>query len=299
MAASHSIAEKLNQSKPVLSVEFYPPRSEEEARRIIKSAQALQEHHLDYVSITYGAGGSTRKLTIDYGEILHDLFDFEVMPHLTCVGHSQDELKEIIEGFQQSGFHNIMTLRGDPPKGEDHFTPHPEGFRYASELVNFIKQQCPDFCLGVGGYPEMHPEAASVEEDLQHLKHKVDQGASFITTQLFFRNEDYFSFVEQCRALGITVPIIPGILPALSFKQVQRFCSFCHATVPQELLQQLEATQGDNEKSIQAGIDWAYKQIQGLLEFGAPGIHLYILNRSESAAAILRQLREDKLVAKA
>lgn len=287
---SRKIISKLEQGNKVFSVEFFPPKTEEGARQILRTANALKAHKPDFVSITYGAGGSSRERTIDYGELLRDLFNFEVMPHLTCVGHSKDELAAILEGFQKSDFKNIMTLRGDPPKGQKDFKPHPEGLAYASDLVAFIKERYPDFCLGVGGYPEKHPEAVDMVTDLANLKKKVDAGADFITTQLFFRNADYFHFVNECRKVGIEIPIVPGIMAALSFDQVNRFCGFCGATVPRELAGKLELVKSDEQASESVGVDWAYQQVRELLEKGAPGVHLYILNRSNAAITLLQRL---------
>ncbi len=293
---TQSIKEMLAAAAPVFSVEFFPPKTEEGARQILRTAKALQASRPDFVSITYGAGGSTRERTLDYGELLQDIFGYEVMPHLTCVGHSRDELRGILERFRKCGFHNIMTLRGDPPKGETEFKPHPDGLAYASELVAFIRETCPDFCLGVGGYPEKHPEATDMETDLAHLRHKVVQGADFITTQLFFNNADYFRFVGRCRELNIAVPIVPGILPALSHSQLKRFCGFCQATIPEELEERLAAVADDEEASQKVGVDWAFEQIRGLLEGGAPGVHLYILNRSGATVALTERLRAEGLL---
>lgn len=297
MKASPTIAHKLAQHKHVISAEFYPPRSEDAARQILQTAEALQPHGLDFVSITYGAGGSTRERTIEYGEILQNQFAFDVMPHLTCVGHSKNELLEILKRYQVSGFKNIMALRGDPPKGETLFKPHPEGLAYGSELVSFIKAHYPDFCLGVGGYPQKHPEALSMEEDLKHLKHKVDQGADFITTQLFFNNEDYFSFVHKCRQLGITCPIIPGIMLATSYEKTKRFCSFCEATIPDTLAEGfLELDPKDEHAALAWGVEWAFRQIRGLLQQNAPGVHLYLLNCSEPTLMLLDKMQRAGLI---
>ncbi len=208
------------------------------------------------------------------------------MPHLTCVGHSRPELHAIADRLHAGGFRNIMTLRGDPPKGETAFTPAPDGLRYASDLVTLLRARHPDFCLGVAGYPEKHPEAPSLDADLAHLKHKVDAGAAFITTQLFFDNAVYYRFVEKCRAAGITVPIVPGIMTVLSLKQIQRFTALCGAVLPAKLLARLEAA-GDQPDIVETlGIDWALAQIRDLLANGAPGYHLYILNRAKSALAL-------------
>ncbi|MBK1857163.1 methylenetetrahydrofolate reductase [NAD(P)H] [Cerasicoccus arenae] len=292
---SRDILSKFADGHKVFSVEFFPPKTEEGARQILRTAHALKAHEPDFVSITYGAGGSSRERTIEYGELLRDLFGFEVMPHLTCVGHSRDELTSILERFQESDFHNIMTLRGDPPKGQTSFEPHPDGLRYASDLVAFIKERFPNFCLGVGGYPEKHPEAMDMDTDLANLQTKVNAGADFITTQLFFNNADYFTFVERCRGLGIEVPILPGVMPAMSFDQVNRFCGFCGARVPRELAAKLECVKDDPEASEAVGVEWALQQIRGLLDRGAPGVHLYIMNRSGAAIALMEKLRAAKV----
>ena len=196
------ISRKLKQGKAVISVEFFPPKGDDGGEQILKTARELASISSDFVSITYGAGGTTRERTIRYARLLKKEVGFNVMPHLTCVGHSQQELADILESYHSSGFRNIMTLRGDPPKGESSFSPHPDGFQYASELVAFIREQYPDFCLGVAGYPEKHPEAQSMDIDLKNLKTKINAGADFITTQLFFNNEDYFNFVDACRNIG-------------------------------------------------------------------------------------------------
>lgn len=291
-----AISDMLTAGEPVFSVEFYPPKTEEGARQMLRTAKSLSAFRPDFVSITYGAGGSTRERTLEYGELMRDLFNFEVMPHLTCVGHSRDELDAMLERFQQAGFRNIMTLRGDPPKGKTDFQPHPDGLAHASELVAFIRERFPRFCLGVAGYPEKHPESPSLESDLAHLKHKVDQGADFITTQLFFDNADYFAFVDKCRALGIGKPIIPGILPALSLDQVTKFCGFCQAKLPSGLIRRLEAVAGDEDAERRVGVEWAHEQVKQLLEAGAPGVHLYILNRSASAIDLVQALHNDGIL---
>jgi methylenetetrahydrofolate reductase (NADPH) len=208
------------------------------------------------------------------------------MPHLTCVGHSRSELDEIADRIHADGFRNIMALRGDTPKGSSEFTASADGLRNADVLVALLKARHPDFCLGVGGYPEKHPEAATAEVDLANLRRKVDAGASFVTTQLFFDNECYYRFVERCRASGIAVPIVPGLMPVLSLKQIQRFTQMCGTSIPPTLLRRLEAA-GDAPEIVEAvGIDWALGQIRDLLARGAPGYHLYILNRAKSALAL-------------
>lgn len=271
---------------PLRSLEFFPPKDDAGVAALRETAQTLKRIAPDFVSVTYGAGGSTRERTAQVSRLLREEIGFTVMPHLTCVGHSRFELNDIADQLHAGGYRNIMTLRGDPPKGDTTFKPTPDGLSYANELVALLKARHPDFCLGVGGYPEKHPEAPSLETDLDNLKRKVDAGAGFITTQLFFDNAVYYRFVERCRARGITIPIVPGIMPVLSLKQIKRFTEMCGATLPDKLLKRLEAA-GDHPEVVEAlGIEWALGQIRELLERGAPGYHLYILNRAKSGLAL-------------
>jgi methylenetetrahydrofolate reductase (NADPH) len=281
-----SISELFTSRRPVRSLEFFPPKDEAQMAMLHESAAALQRIAPDFVSITYGAGGTTRERTARSAALLKKDFGFTVMPHLTCVGHSRAELNEVADRLRADGFRNIMTLRGDAPKGEAGFTPAPDGLRYASELVTLLKARHPDFCLGVAGYPEKHPEAPNAAVDLDNLKRKVDAGADFITTQLFFDNALYYRFVEQCRERDINVPIIPGIMPVLSLKQIKRFTEMCGATLPPKLVTRLEAAAENPDVVEIIGLDWALTQIRGLLANGAPGYHLYIMNRAKSALAL-------------
>ena len=278
------------EGKPLVSLEFFPPKDEAGGKRLIETAEILSTFKPDFVSITYGAGGGTRKTTMEYAKLLKENFGFEVMPHLTCVGHTKNEILEILEDFADAGFSNIMALRGDPPKGEKIFKPISGGFAYASELVSLIKEHFPHFGIGVGGYPEKHPEANSMKIDLTNLKTKVDAGADFITTQLFFDNQAYHNFVDQCRSMNISIPILPGLLPVLSFEQVQRFCKMCEANLPKKLEELLENSAKENQAEV--GANWALEQIKGLLNAGSPGFHLYALNKSDSTLRILNGLRK-------
>ena len=225
-------------------------------------------------------------LRIGVSALLKSEFGFTVMPHLTCVGHARAELAALADRIHADGFRNIMTLRGDPPKGAGEFKASADGLTHASELVALLQARHPDFCLGVAGYPEKHPEASSLEVDLTHLRRKVDAGAAFITTQLFFDNTVYYRFVEKCRGAGITVPIVPGIMPVLSLKQIQRFTQMCGTTLPRQLITRLEVAAENTDVVETMGIDWALTQIRGLLANGAPGYHLYILNRAKGALAL-------------
>ena len=277
-----------NAKRPLLSFEFFPPKDDAAMAALRTAAAQLLALKPDFVTCTYGAGGSTRARTLGVCTMLRDLGFGPVMPHLTCVGSSRAELGEIADDLFARGFRNIMTLRGDPPKGDTTFQPAPDGLAHASDLVALLNFRRPEFCCGVAGYPETHPEAISPEADLANLKRKIDAGGAFVTTQLFFDNEKYFEFVARCRAAGIRAPILPGLLPAISLKQVQRMCAMCKTTLPDGLAHAMEAAGGDGEAAEYAGIRWAERQIGELLARGAPGIHLYILNRSK--AALSREL---------
>ncbi len=286
MTADRPISELLATRRTVRSLEFFPPKDEAGVEALRQTALALKRIAPDFVSVTYGAGGSTRERTAQVSRLLRTELGCTVMPHLTCVGHSREELNGVADQLHADGYRNIMTLRGDPPKGSTEFKAAADGLRYASELVTLLKARHADFCLGVAGYPEKHPEAASPDTDLDSLKRKVDAGAAFVTTQLFFDNTVYYRFVKKCRTRGITVPIVPGIMPVLSLKQIKRFTEMCGATLPEKLIKRLEAA-GDAPEIVESvGNEWAVTQIRDLLAHGAPGYHLYIMNRAKSALAL-------------
>ncbi len=286
MTPDQSIAELFALNRPLRSLEFFPPKDDVGMENLRNAAAALKRIAPDFVSVTYGAGGTTRDRTAQASAILKNEFGFTVMPHLTCVGHPRAELNDVADRIHTSGFRNIMTLRGDPPKGDTTFTPALDGLRYASELVTLLKARHADFCLGVAGYPEKHPEAASLDFDLDNLKRKIDNGGAFVTTQLFFDNAAYYRYVDRCHARGITVPIVPGIMPVLSLKQVQRLATMCGAALPQKLATRLEVAAENTDVVELIGIEWALTQIRDLLAHGAPGYHLYIMNRAKSALAM-------------
>jgi methylenetetrahydrofolate reductase (NADPH) len=286
MSPDRPIAELFGPSRPLRSLEFFPPKDDAGVEALRQTAVALRSIAPDFVSVTYGAGGSTRERTAQVSALLRNELGFTVMPHLTCVGHSRAELGELADRIHANGFRNIMALRGDPPKGAAAFQAAADGLTHANELVTLLKARHPDFCLGVAGYPEKHPEAPDLEADLAALKRKVDAGAAFVTTQLFFDNEAFYAFVRRCRAGGITVPIVPGIMPVLSLRQIQRFTTMCGAALPEKLVRRLEAAGDQPEVAEAIGIDWALAQIRDLLARGAPGYHLYILNRAKSALAL-------------
>ena len=279
----------LNKNRPAFSFEFFPPKDDEGFARLFDTIEQLVPSKPIYVSVTYGAGGSTRTKTIDLVGRIKNEIGLESMAHLTCVGSEAEEIKGILEILRDRGIENVLALRGDPPKGEEKFLKHEKGFGYGNELVEFIKKDF-DFCVGVAGYPEGHLECPDKAEDLLNLKRKVDAGADFIVTQLFFDNKFYFDFIEKARALGIRVPIIPGIMPILNVKQIKRFTKMCGATLPDALLSKLDTVQDDPEAVRRVGIDHATAQCEKLVTEGAPGIHFYTLNRSNATLKILENL---------
>ena len=277
--------------RPTVSVEFFPPKSPEATARMLDEASKLRPLGIDLASITYGAGGSTRATTLEAGKRLVAL-GYGVIGHLTCVGHAKAELSELIDAYAAAGFAGILALRGDPPKGAVGFTPHPDGLRHASELVELARARLGSrIAVGVAGFPEGHPDSADAESDLRWFAHKVRAGADFVTTQLFFDNADYLGHVDRARATGVGVPILPGILPVRSLTQVRNFCALSKARLPRELEERLEACGADEAAQLAVGLDWAESQIAGLLAAGAPGIHLYIVNRSDTARELLGRLR--------
>jgi len=269
--------------RPLVSIEFFPPKSGAAQRAFLQAADELTGLRADFVSVTCGAGGSAAGPTLEVSQQLRARGYETVIPHCTCVGMSRGDLARSVDAITAAGFTHLMALRGDPPRGETVFTPAPDGFRYAADLVAFLRGRHPHLCIGVAGYPEKHPEAGSPEEDIRRLKEKVDAGAGFITTQLFLHNPAYFEFVSRCRAAGITVPVIPGLLPVISLEQIQRMRTFCEFQVPPQLLQNLESAHNDPDKMERIGLYWAIEQISELVEGGAPGIHLYLLNRARTA----------------
>ena len=286
METDRPISELFAQGRPLRSLEFFPPKDDAGVEALQQTAAALRRIGPDFVSVTYGAGGSTRERTAQVSALLKQEFGFTVLPHLTAVNHTRAEISAIADAHHARGIRNIMALRGDVPRDLTPETAFKDGLRYGSDVVALLKRLHPDFCLGVGGYPEKHPEAPTADADLAHLRRKVDAGAAFVTTQLFFDNDAYYRFVDRCRAGGIAVPIVPGIMPVLSLKQVRRMTGLCGASLPGRLVTRLQAA-GDQAEIVESiGIDWALGQIRDLLAHGAPGYHLYILNRAKSALTL-------------
>jgi methylenetetrahydrofolate reductase (NADPH) len=284
------IVEKLGGSSPAISFEFFPPKDQEGVDRLFATVAELSPFAPAYVSVTYGAGGSTRQLTVDLVGRIQREVGIEAMAHLTCVGATRAELAGVLDQLEQNGVQNVIALRGDPPKGSTTFVTPEGGFGHASELADFVKQRG-RFCVAGACYPEKHPEAASLEADMANLKRKVDAGAEFLITQLFFDNADYFAFVERARSIGITVPIIAGIMPVTNVSQIKRFTAMCGAGMPDALLQKLEPAAADADAVGEIGVQHAVEQCRELLAKGAPGVHFYTLNRSRATVEILKRLR--------
>ncbi|HEY1523825.1 MAG TPA: methylenetetrahydrofolate reductase [NAD(P)H] [Solirubrobacteraceae bacterium] len=275
--------------EPVFSFEFFPPRTPEGEQTLRRSLEALRPLEPDFASVTYGAGGSTRGRTLEITRLIKDL-GIEAMAHLSCVGSSQEQLHQILDGIQDAGIDNVLALRGDPPRGESEWRPHPQGLRYSTELATLISSRY-SFCVGAACFPEIHPDASDQASDLRFLRQKLDSGVSFLITQLFFDNELYFRFVEDARAAGIEAPIIPGVMPITDVGQIKTITGMCGATIPPALLEQLESRSHDPEAVLQLGVSYATLQCAELLARGAPGIHFYTLNRSPATRAILSALK--------
>jgi methylenetetrahydrofolate reductase (NADPH) len=275
---------------PVFSFEFFPPKTDEGERNLRATLQDLAAFDPDFVSVTYGAGGSTRHRTLELTHWIKRDLGIEAMAHLSCVGSTREDLQGILDGMERAGIENVLALRGDPPKGETEWRPHPGGLSYSTELAALISEHYP-FSVGAACFPEVHPQAPDLASDLHFLKRKVDAGASFLITQLFFDNELYFRFVEEARAIGIDVPILPGIMPITDVGQIKTITGMCGATIPDRLMAALEWRATDREAVLQLGVAYATLQCAELLARGAPGIHFYTLNRSPATRAILSALR--------
>lgn len=284
------IIDCFGRDRPVFSFEFFPPKTDEGVRNLISTAEELAELHPSFVSVTYGAGGSTRAVTVDLVARIKQQIGLETMAHLTCVGHSAGELAGILDELKDRGIENVLPLRGDPPRGETEFVRPADGFGYAQELVRFIKPRY-DFCLAGACYPEGHVESPDKKTDLQHAVEKAESGVDFLITQLFFEPADYFGFVERARARGVRQPIVPGIMPITNVAQIERFTTMCGATIPAKLKERLDAVRDDDEAVIETGVDWATWQCRTLLEGGAPGIHFYTLNRSRATRKVFENLQ--------
>jgi methylenetetrahydrofolate reductase (NADPH) len=272
---------------PAISFEFFPPKTDEQRAQLDRVAQTLKAHAPDYVSVTFGAGGSTLSYTGDTVARLHQRHRLTVAPHLSCMGGTRNEIAQLLDGYRAAGYRRIVALRGDLPSG----MASPGDFRYAAELVAFIRAHTGDhFHIEVAAYPETHPQAEDALRDLNHFKAKVDAGANGAITQYFFNPDAYFRFVEDVRRLGVQVPIVPGIMPITNFSQLKRFSDACGAEIPRWIVKRMQA-HGDDAEAIRAlGAEVVAQLCRRLLEGGAPGLHFYTLNRARATRAVLEQL---------
>jgi methylenetetrahydrofolate reductase (NADPH) len=285
------IADRLRQGPPCFSFEFFPPKSPEGVTQLFTTLRELSDLAPGFVSVTYGAGGSTRQLTVELTSAIKRETGIEAMAHLTCVGHGRTELAEILERLRAAGVENVLALRGDPPQDQASFTPAPDGFAHGSELMQFIRERGFAFCLGGACYPEAHLESEGLDAEIVHTHNKVRAGAEFLITQLFFDNAFYFHFVERARKAGISCPIVPGLMPITNIAQIERITRMCGATVPMRLRLALEKRKDDPEAVLQLGVAHATLQAADLLANGAPGVHFYTLNRSRASRMIVTALQ--------
>lgn len=284
------IPELLRGPEPAFSFEFFPPKTPEGERNLYNALAELRELDPAFVSVTYGAGGSTRDKTLEVVKRIKDEYDLEAMAHFTCVNATVEELRATLDQMVELGIDNVLALRGDPPAGQERWVKTEGGLEYSYELVRLLRADYP-FAIGAACFPETHVDATSPEDDLRYLKQKVDSGAEFLITQLFFDNEIFYDFLERARAIGIDVPIIPGIMPITGYQQIARITSLCGASLPEHVLGELEARKDDPEAVAEFGVAYATLQAADLLANGVPGIHFYTLNRSPATRAILSALK--------
>ena len=276
-----------------VSFEFFPPKTPEGERQLFETIRELKELRPTFVSVTYGAGGSTRDRTRNVVKRIHEEVGLTVMAHLTCIAHTREELIDILEDYRRIGIENILALRGDVPRDRPDFRPPEGACRYAKELVELIRESFKDhFSIGVASYPEGHPESPNMEWEVRFFKEKVEAGADFSITQMFFENSYYYEFVELCQRAGIDIPIIPGIMPITNFRQIKKFASMCGATIPQSLIDRMEPVEDRPEEVARIGVEFAVRQCEDLLRNGVPGLHFYTLNKSKATLEIYRAIRD-------
>jgi methylenetetrahydrofolate reductase (NADPH) len=286
------IRDILNEKELTYSFEFFPPKTKKGNDNLFETARMLKELEPDWFAVTYGAGGSTRESTMDLVDELQKRFEIPTMHHLTCISHSKAELRTIIEKMKERGICNVLALRGDPPQDAGHWEPAPGGLEYAYQLCKLIRSYDTFFSIGVAGFPEGHIDCPDKETDSKYLKIKIDAGGEFVITQLFFDNKNYFEYLERTKKIGITVRIIPGILPITNYQTLVRFCKTCGATIPHRVHDIFKPLDGDDEATYNAGVQFAVEQCNQLLEDGAPGLHFFTLNKVDPTREILNKIKQ-------
>jgi len=287
------LVEIFKEKKQTFSFELFPPKTEQGYEKLLLTISELAKLKPDFISVTYGAGGGSRDKTFDIVEHIERKYSTIGVAHLTCVLHTKDEIKVIISDIKRRGIQNILALRGDPPKENPNWQPTEHNFKYSSELCGFIRKDFGDsFSIGVAGFPEGHILSPNREQDAKYLKMKIEAGADFVITQLFFDNKDYFEYVGRLKKLGVSNRVIPGIIPITDYDSIVRFCKMCGASVPQKVHDIFEPIQNDPEKTLKAGIDFCIKQCRELLQKGVPGLHFYTLNKVHPVDVILREARK-------
>ena len=285
------IIDRFGTGSPVFSFEFFPPKSDEGAEALMATVLDLQEAvNPDYVSVTYGAGGTTRERTQQVVSRIQNQIGLPAMAHLTCVAATVGEIDEVVNRLVADGIENILALRGDPPKDQKNFQVPEGGFAHASELIAHLARR-KELCIGAAAYPEGHPESADAQDDLRWTIHKVEQGVSFLVTQMIFDNEHYFRFTERLRGCGVHVPVVPGIMPITNVAQIDRFTKMCGVEIPSSLSKRMHGYQDDPASVMAIGIEHAIEQCRDLLARGAPGLHFYTLNRSLATRGVLAALK--------
>ena len=289
------VTELYAKKKNVISMEFFPPRNEKAAQTFGTMIDELSVSTPDYMTVTFGAGGSTREGSYQTVKQILQEKKLPVVAYIAGYGLGPDDIVTVLDAYKGLGIETIFVIRGDEPRGDD-FAPHPDSFSYASEMIRFIKERY-DFTLGCAGYPEGHADAKSLDEDIDHLKEKVDNGAEYIVAQYFYDNAYFFDYVEKCRQKGITVPIIPGIMPVYTVKMTQMLAKVCGTTITDALQKRLDAVNPEDKQAVlNLGVDFAVEQCVGLLKQGVPGLHFYTMNRSGTTNAILERLKQDHLL---
>ncbi len=285
------IIDILNDKKETnFSFEFFPPKTAEGEKKLLSVVSELKELNPGFISVTYGAGGSTREKTFEICDIIQNQYNITTMCHYTCVGTDAAEILQNLNLLESKKISNIIALRGDPEKSQGKFVKHPNGFGNASELIQFIKNNQFKFGIAAGCYPEKHPDSPTLEDDINFLKMKVDTGSEFLITQLFFDNTKFETYLEKCNKAGINVPIIPGIMPITNFNQIARFKELAECSIPEKLVTELEELKDDPSEFLKKSLDFTVNQCKELIKFGVKGIHFYTLNQSKATVEIMKLL---------